>query len=405
MPIFQYSGSDKDGSSVKGQIEADSAKAARQKLKRSGYLIFSIEERSAKKGQSELLRLFFGTRSVPVPEMTVMTRQLASLVKANIPLVEAITAVMEQSEHDTLKAVLADVRQNVNEGTSLSKACGKHPKIFSPLFINMIDAGESSGTLPLVLVRLADFMESQLRLATKVKSAMIYPLLMVVVGGGLMLGIFTFVIPRIAKIFDSMNKSLPWYTEVILNISNFIVSYWALLLIAGLIAGAVTRAYLGTERGKLRRDRFALVAPGFGEVVRMVGISRFSNTMSTLLNGGVPIITALGIAKTVVNNKILAEAITLAQENISEGQSLAGPLKKSGEFPALIIHMISVGERTGELPQMLEMVASTYEEQATIKIDRFTTLLEPVMILVMGGAVGVIVLAVFAPLLQLQQLV
>lgn len=405
MPIYQYTGSDKEGNSVKGQVEADSPKGARQKLKRSGVLIFSITEQSAKKGQSELLRLLFGRKSVPVTEMTMMTRQLASLVKANIPLVEAITAVMEQSEHDTMKAILADVRQNVNEGSSLSKACAKHPRVFSPLFINMIDAGEASGTLPLVLVRLADFMESQLRLQTKVRSAMIYPVLMTVVGGGLMLGIFTFVIPRIAKIFDSMNKALPWYTEIILNISNFLVSYWLLLMIIFLVGGAMFRAYIGTEAGKAKKDAFALRAPGFGDVLRMVGVSRFANTMSTLLNGGVPIITALGIAKTVVNNVVLADAITMAQENITEGQSLAGPLKKSGEFPALIIHMISVGERTGELPGMLEMVASTYEEQVTVKIERFTTLLEPLMILVMGGAVGVIVLAVFAPLLQLQQMV
>ncbi len=405
MPIYQYTGSDNSGKNVKGNVEADSSKGARQKLKRSGILIFTIEERSAKKGQSDLLRLLFGHKSVPVTEMTIMTRQLASLVKANIPLVEAITAVTEQSEHETLKAILADVRQNVNEGSSLSKSCAKHPRVFSPLFINMIDAGEASGTLPLVLLRLADFMESQLRLQTKVRSAMIYPLLMVVVGGGLMLGIFTFVIPRIAKIFDSLNKTLPWYTEVILKTSGFLVEYWAVLIIGSLIGGALIRGYLGTESGQIRRDRFALVAPGFGDVIRMVGVSRFANTMSTLLNGGVPIISALGIAKTVVNNRVLADAITMAQENITEGQSLAVPMKKSGEFPALIIHMISVGERTGELPQMLEMVASTYEEQVTVKIDRFTTLLEPIMILVMGGAVGVIVLAVFAPLLQLQQMV
>ncbi len=405
MPIYLYTGSDKEGNNIKGQIEADSSKGARQKLKRSGVLIFSIDEQSAKKGQSELLRLLFGHKSVPITEMTMMTRQLASLVKANIPLVESITAVMEQSEHDTMKAILADVRQNVNEGSSFSNACAKHPKVFSPLFINMIDASEASGTLPLVLVRLADFMESQLRLQTKVRSAMIYPMLMMVVGGGLMLGIFTFVIPRIAKIFNSMNKALPWYTEVILNISNFLVSYWFLLVLISLVGGALFRAYVGSKAGKAKKDAFVLRAPGFGDVLRMVGVSRFANTMSTLLNGGVPIITALGIAKTVVNNTVLADAITMAQENITEGQSLAGPLKKSGEFPALIIHMISVGERTGELPGMLEMVASTYEEQVSIKIERFTTLLEPLMILVMGGAVGVIVLAVFAPLLQLQQMV
>ena len=404
MATYQYKGTDAYGKNTKGTIEADSSKLARQRLKKDNIYVFEISERDIAKGESDVLKKVLGQKSVPLNEMTVMTRQLASLIKANIPLVEAVTAVMEQSEHPHLKAVLVDVRQLVNEGSSFSKALGRHPKVFSNIFINMVGAGESSGTLPLVLTRLADFLEAQGRLKTKITSATIYPLLMMVVGGGLMIGIFTFVIPKIGKIFDSMGKTLPWYTQVILNMSDFFVSYWWLVIVVVLGVMGLFRSYIATKGGRARRDYYLLKTPVVGDMVRIIAVSRFASTMSTLLNGGVPIIRALEIAKAVVDNDVLAGAITLAQENISEGNSIAAPLKKSGEFPVLIIHMIAIGERTGDLPHMLEMVAETYEEQVSIKVERFTTLLEPIMIVFMGLAVGVIVMAVFTPLMQLQQL-
>lgn len=403
MPIFQYTGTDLGGKGVRGTVESDSAKSARQKLKRAGIILQDLHEKKIGAGQSQVMRKVFWRKSVPHNELALMTRQLASLVKANIPLVEALTAVMEQTEHETLKSVLADVRQKVNEGSSLSKALNLHGEVFSNMYINMIDAGEASGTLPLVLVRLADFLEAQQRLRGKVTTAMVYPMLMVGVGGTLMLGIFTFVIPRIARIFETMNRALPWYTQVILNISNFLTGYWWLVILSMVGSSFLIRTYIATESGRERKDRFMLKFPLVGDTVRMIAVSRFANTMSTLLNGGVPIITALGIAKAIVDNRVMSYAIEDAQENISEGQSIAGPLKRSGEFPPLILHMISIGERTGELPQMLEMVSKTYEEQVSVKIDRFTSLLEPVMIVVMGLAVGIIVMAVFSPLLQLQQ--
>jgi general secretion pathway protein F len=404
MPLFQYTGTDPLGKSVRGTVESDSAKSARQKLKRTGVILQTIDEKKIGAGKSEMMEKVLWRKKVPVTELALLTRQLSSLIKANIPLVEALTAVMEQTEHDTLKSVMADIRQRVNEGSSFSKALNVHSQVFSNLFINMIDAGEASGTLPLVLVRLADFLESQMRLRSKVTTAMVYPMLMIVVGGTLLLGIFTFVIPRIGRIFESMNRELPWYTQLILNISNFLTSYWWLVIGAGLLASFMLRTYVSTKAGRERKDRFVLKLPIIGDTVRMIAVSRFANTMATLLNGGVPIITALGIAKAIVDNTVLSYAIEDAQENIKEGQSIAGPLKRSGAFPPLIIHMISIGERTGELPQMLEMVSSTYEEQVSIKIDRFTSLLEPIMIVVMGLAVGIIVMAVFTPLLQLQQL-
>ena len=404
MAVYQYSGTDKSGKNIKGKITSESKKTARQQLKKEGVLLFSINnitgyrEQRGKGGQT------FFKKSVPLNELTLMTRQLASLVKANVPLIESITAVLDQSENETMKLALSDIRQNVNEGTSFSKALSNHPNIFTNVYINMVGAGESSGTLPLVLVRLADFLEAQSRLRSKIVSAMVYPTLMIVIGGALMLGIFTFVIPKIAKIFASMRKDLPWYTELMLSISDFAVSYWWLIILVVFGGIAFFRTYLSTKTGIQRKDRVMLRLPIVGPLVRMIAVSRFANTMATLLSGGVPIVTSLGISKAIVNNYVLASAISKAQENITEGNSLVEPLKNSKEFPPLILHMVAIGEKTGDLPHMLEMVSQTYEEQVNIKVERFTALLEPVMIIFMGLSVGIIVLSVFTPLLQLQEL-
>lgn len=406
MPLFEYTGTDRIGSAVRSTVDADSLKSAKQKVKKSGVVLLSIHEKSSAK-KSTLTTLFptlSGAGSVSLRQLAVTTRQFSSLIKANIPLVEALAALIDQTESLKMKTTLADVRQQVNEGISLRNALSRHPKVFTPIFVNMVESGEASGTLPLVLQRLADFMESQVRLRAKVTSAMTYPLIMATVGGGLMLVIFTFVIPKIANIFVSMNKKLPWYTEALLNLSKFLTSYWWALIIGGLLVGFLVKRHYSTPTGKVKKDRLLLNLPLFGEIVRLVAVSRFASTMATLLNGGVPLVSALGIVKSVVNNEVLADAIATAKENITEGQSISEPLKRSGEFPSMLLHMIAIGERTGELPPMLEMVAQNYEEQVNAKVDRMTSMLEPIMIVGMGLTVGVIVMAVFVPLLEMQKL-
>jgi general secretion pathway protein F len=406
MPIFEYTGTDRLGNALRATVDADSIKTAKQKIKKSGVVLLSVEEKSAVKkgGLAALFPTLSGSTKVNLATLAVTTRQFASLIKANIPLVEALGALVDQTDNAKLKSTLADVRQQVNEGISLRDALAKHPKVFTPIFINMVESGEASGTLPLVLRRLADFMEAQVRLRQTITSAMTYPLLMAGIGGALMLVIFTFVIPKIANIFTSMNKKMPWYTEALMNFSFFLKDYWwAILLGLGLVIFLV-RKYYSTPAGKVKKDRLFLKLPLFGDVVRMIAVSRFASTMATLLNGGVPLVSALGIVKSVVNNEILARAVQTAKDNITEGQNIAEPLRKSGEFPSLLIHMIAIGERTGELPPMLEMVAQQYEEQVNTKVERMTTLIEPLMIVAMGLSVGVIVMAVFVPLLQLQEI-
>jgi len=402
-PIFDYKAFNSGGKTLKGMVEAENQKAARAKLKKQGLMVTEISEKSATKPKTSGGVPFFGNRVGP-RDIAFMTRQLASLVKANIPLIEALNALVEQTEAERLKVVLAQVRQDVNEGISLAKATGSHPKVFDTIFVNMIEAGESSGNLSLVLMRLADLKETQMRLRAKVISGMTYPLLMMSVASMLMLAIFTFVIPKLTKIFDTMNKPVPLLTKVLISFSDLLVTWWFVFVGAIVLFVWLFRKYVNSTNGRPKWDAFKLKAPLFGPLIRMVAVTRFSSTMATLLGSGVPILMSMNIAKNLVDNIPIAKAIANARENITEGQSIAEPLKRSGEFPPMMIHMIAIGEKTGELPEMLKNVAETYEEQVNAKIDSMTSLLEPLMIVGMGGAVGFIVMAVFMPLMEIMNI-
>lgn len=402
-PLYDYKAIHPSGKTQKGFIEAENQKAARQKLKKTGLMVTDIVEKSSgKASRSKNAPLFGG--GVAIREIAMMTRQLASLVKANIPLVEALTALVDQIENQRLKITLAQVRQDVNEGSSLAKATSLHPKIFDNIFVNMIEAGESSGTLGLVLLRLAELKESQMRLRGKVINAMTYPSLMMVVALGLTLAIFTFVLPKLAKVFDSMKKPMPGATKFLLAISDLVVNWWYLIAFIAFISFITFRKYISSEKGRPKWDAFKLTLPLVGPLIRLIALTRFANTMATLLGSGVPILTSMSIAKSLVDNIPIAKAIMNARENITEGQSIAEPLRKSGEFPPMMIHMIAIGEKTGELPEMLKNVSDTYEDQVNSKIEAMTALLEPIMIVGMGCAIGFVVVTVFLPLMDMSNI-
>ncbi len=403
-PLYDYKALDSAGKNQKGIVEAENQKAARGKLKKQGLIVVEIREKSAAaQAQAQGGLPFIGGRA-SVKDVAMMTRQLASLVKANIPLVEALTALVEQTEKPVLKVALAQVRQDVNEGLSLAKAMGKHPKVFDTIFINMIEAGESSGTLGLVMLRLADLKEAQMRLRSKVISGMTYPGLMMGVAVFLLIAIFTFVIPKLTKVFESMNKPMPVTTKVLIAVSDTLTMYW--YVFAAVTFGAVWlfRRWSTSSTGRPRWDAFKLTVPVFGPLIRMIAVTRFSSTMATLLGAGVPILTAMSISRNLVGSIPIANAVQSARDNITEGQSIAEPLRRSGEFPPLVIHMIAIGEKTGELPGMLQNVAETYEEQVNARIEGMTALLEPLMIIGMGGVVGFIVLSIFVPLLEISNI-
>lgn len=408
MALFEYKALDNQGKTIKGLVEAESTKSARSKLKKNGLYLTDIIEKnpSGKKGKSSNSESAFASLfgRIKLNDVALFTRQMASLLKANIPVVEALTALIEQTENEKLKTALSLVRQDVNEGSSLAKALSKHSKIFNNVYINMVEAGETSGTLPLVLLRLADFQEAQVRLKNKVSSALMYPVLMMMVSGLLVMAIFTFVMPKIAKIFTAMNKPLPVQTRLMMSISDFMVDYWWLVILSFVFTVIFFFRYIKTTAGRKQWDMFVLKTPVFGPLVRMLAVARFANSMATLLAGGVPILTAMNIVKNIVGNTLIMDAISQARENVTEGQSIADPLKRSQQFPPLVIHMISIGEKTGELPPMLQNVSATYEEQVTAKIDGLTALLEPAMIVGMGIVVALIVWSIFVPLLQLNDI-
>ncbi len=405
MPVFEYKALNAAGKAVQGLREADSPKSLRATLRRDGvFLTEVLGEKQAKAQAREVnVRRWFLGR-VSSQNLAIATRQLAVLVHAGIPLVEALTALVEQVEHEKLKRVLGDVKQRVNEGAALADALAAHPRVFGDLYVNMIRAGETSGALEIVLVRLADFTESQARLRSKIMGTMAYPVAMMIIGCVVLGVLFAFVIPKVTKIFEDTKATLPWMTRALIAFTSVVTQWWwaILLLVAGAIYGFVR--WKRTPAGKERWHRMVLQMPVFGRLVRIIAIGRFARTLSTLLKSGVPLLASMDIVKNVVGNVRLAAVIEQARDAIREGESIAAPLKRSGEFPPLVHHMVAIGERSGALEEMLANVASAYEDQVETTVTALTSLLEPVMILVMGGSVAFIVFSVLMPILQINTL-
>ncbi len=401
MPVFAYKGVTATGRSTKGWLDADSARLARTKLRHDGIFLTDLSESGdAAESSDAWLRLQLPWfRRVPAMELSIFTRQAATLISAGIPLVEGLAALTEQTAHPRLKSVLGRVRDSVNEGSTLADALAQSGT-FPNLYVSMVRAGEAGGALEQVLERLADYLENQVRIRNKVTSLLIYPAVMmgfamIVVGV-----LVTVVLPQITELLTSLNQTLPFDTRWIIGLSHFARDWWwALgLALAGLAVGI--HALVRTERGRNGFDRMLLSLPVLGRVVRLLAIARFTRTLSTLLAGGLPIVPALGTARDVADNTVLGRAIDSARESITEGATIAAPLRASGEFPPMVTHMIAVGERSGQLESMLAKVADAYDEQVETTASRLTALLEPLLILLMVAIVLVIIMAVLATLLQ-----
>jgi general secretion pathway protein F len=399
MPLYEFKGMNSAGKEVKDSVNSDSLASAKQRVRSMGIMLMEIKEKKSKQSKGSVS--FSIGSGVSVEDLAMMTRQFSTLVKAKIQIVEALNALSEQVENPTLSLVLGEVKQDVNEGSSLADALKKHSKIFDNVYVNMVGAGEASGTLEVVLLRLADFTEAQMKLKNKIKGAMLYPMIMGFFGTVMMLIIFMFVIPKITKIFISMKKELPLPTQVAIGISSFLQNYWWLALI--LLVGGIyfLRRYINTEKGRRKWDTMMLSLPVVGNITRMVNVSRFCSTLATLLNSGVPILTALNIVMNIIQNVVMQEAVAGAKENVSEGSSMVGPLKESGQYPAMVTHMITLGERSGELEPMLKIISENYEDQVESKLNGLTAILEPVMMVALGVAVAFIVAAVVVPMMDM----
>jgi general secretion pathway protein F len=409
MPQYQYQGFSAAGKSIKGSVTGESLAAAKNLLRKDGVYVSEIKEALLRESLNENAKgsshFFSFLRRIPTEEVANMTRQLATLVSAHIPLVEGLDALTDQIENAQLKATVARIRSDVNEGSTLHQALSKYPEVFSELYISMVESGEASGALDIVLLRLADFLEYQSRLKKKVTGALIYPALMIAFGLVAVLVIFTVVIPELEVVFRDAQASLPTITVIVLWLSRFLLAYWWALLIGAALLAVLARKLLNTDKGRRKWDEVRLELPIFGEIIRMVAVSRFTNTLSTLLKSGIPLLPSLRVVKNVVGSITIREAIERASTNLTEGQGISGPLKRSGQFPPLVTHMISVGERTGDIEEMLERVAQHYEYQVESRIQSLTARIEPIMIIVLAAIVLVIVLSVILPMIELNNAV
>lgn len=416
MPVFEYKGFDDSGKAVKGVREADGAKTLRSVLRREGVMVTEVKAsgRDARGGKAAgggekggLLDKeieFTFLQGVSVEELGVATRQLATLLQAGVTMVESLTAIIDQIDNKAFKRIFAHVKDDVNEGSSLADALAKH-KCFDHVYVNMVRAGESSGTLDLVLERLADFKEGQARLKGEVLGTMMYPIIMIFVGIGIVGVLFTVVVPRITRIFEHANAQLPIQTKILIWASGFTRDWWWLLLIL-LVGGAfLARRWVRTEKGRATWDRWSLHIPIFGNLFRMIAVARFARTLGTLLNAGVSLLVSLDIVKNVVANAVISDAVEATKEAVREGEDIATPLKRSGQFPPMVVHMVAIGEKSGQLEGMLNRVAISFEHRVETRMKTLTSLLEPVMILGMGGIVGFIVFSILMPILQMNTLV
>jgi len=412
MPIFEYKALHISGKTVRGMIDADTAKNARLKLRKQSLSVVEINEKNASKsssshsqhgsvGKQESASISLFAPRVSLKILSVTTRQLASLINAKVTVVDSLNGMVDQTENKVMRLILSQIRQDVNEGMNLSKAMAKHPKVFDQIFVSMIEAAESSGTTGPVLIRIAELKEAQSRLRSKILSGLSYPIVMLVVGVTLFVAIFTLLIPKLTAILTDFNQELPALTKFMIVISDIMVEYWWLLIGGSVSFIMIVLQWIQTKAGRRMWDVFVLKAPLLGTLARMAGVARFSMTMGTLLTAGVPIIRALDIVKNVMGNVVLADAIVSAKENIAEGQSISEPLKRSGQFPPVVTQMIKIGEQTGELAAMLQNIAKTYEEEVSSRIEGLTSLIAPLMIVIIGIIVALVVLAVFVPLMQM----
>lgn len=417
MPVYAYRGLNADGRAVDGIIDADNPKGARLKLRGSGIFPTDVIEQAegnvtavaASAGGLTKWLASLDPRGafdrVNPQDLALMTRQLATLVGAGLPLVECLEALAEQVDSPRQKRILSQVREHVVEGGTLADGFLKHPRVFSELYVNMVRAGEASGALDIVLLRLADYTERSAALRGKVRAALTYPAVMFFFAGAILFFLLSYVVPRITRIFTDMNQQLPTMTVILLRLSDAAQQYWwavaslLLLLVVGL------RAWYRTESGRLRLDRFQLNIPYVGKLLRKVALARFARTLSTLLDGGIPLLTALDIVKNVVSNMVLRQAVEAARDSIREGHSIAMPLKKSGLFPPLLVHMIAVGEKSGELESMLARAADTYDNEVEASVSALSSIMEPFIIVFMGGIVLFIVLSILLPIFELNELV
>lgn len=404
MAVFEYEGLDAKGAATHGIVDAEGVRAARTKLKRQGiYATGLTETRGAPAAGEGAGAPWFGG-GIRVGELSLLTRQLTTLLGAGLPLVAALGALLEQVESERVNRVFSQVREGVNEGKAFHEVLGDHASSFPEIYRNMVAAGEASGTLPLVLARLADFLEGSLAFRRKIQAALVYPILMGVLGTTILWFLLVSVVPKVTKIFDDLHRVLPAPTRILLALSAGLRSYGWVVLVLVAVGTVLLRRYAATPQGRLTLHGLLLRVPAVGRFVRLIAVSRFARTLGTLLASGVPLLTALEIGRAVLGNAVLMESVAQARTDVREGRSLRDALRAGGQFPGAVCQMVGVGEESGALDTMLLKVSEAFEAQVEAALGTLTSLFEPIMILVMGLAVGFVVMAILLPIFEMSQM-
>jgi len=403
MPTFVYEARDATGQLRKDTIEAANLRAATQRLQEQRMTVIQIKAKAAGAGADGLAGLLSRMKKVDEQALTVFSRQFATMINAGLAMVRCLDILSEQTEDKKLRETLIQVRRDVEGGSTLSNSLAKHPTVFSMLYISMVKAGEMGGVLDEVLERLAGFMEKDFALKKKVKSALTYPVVILLMASGIVFFLVTYILPTFVALFEGMSLALPLPTQILIAVTkgarNPAVMIPLVILLG--VGGFMVGQYIKTPAGRKQYDMMRLNIPVFGLLNRKVAISRFCRTLGTLLSSGVPIMQALEIVGRASGNEIIAMTVTKVRESIREGESIASPLGASGMFPPMVTQMVAVGEETGNLDAMLSKIADFYDTEVEYMLASLTSMLEPIMIVGMGGIVGFIVISVFLPLYQL----
>ncbi len=397
---FLWKGKTAKGETLSGEMEASDKQAVGSHLRKQRITITSI-----KKKPKDIEFSFLKKKSVSVKDLAVFTRQFATMVNAGLPLVQCLDVLGRQLEKPFFKDVVLRVTADVEGGATLAEAMQKHPEVFSDLYVNMIAAGEAGGILDIILGRLSVFMEKADALQRKVKGAMTYPVIVLTVAGGACIFMLMFVIPVFAKMFADFGGTLPAPTRIVMGLSDFIRAYWWALGGGSALLSMAYRRYRATDKGRLVTDRLMMKIPILGAVILKSSVARFTRTLGTLIGSGVPILQGLEITSRTAGNRVIQDAIGVTAESISRGETIAAPLKESGVFPAMVVQMIGIGEQSGALDEMLSKIADFYDDEVDAAVDSLTAAIEPIMIVLMGGMVGSMLVAMYLPMFKMADVV
>lgn len=402
MPIYVWKGKTLAGEVQSGEMEMGSQEEVLTQLRKKRIITMFVREKPKQISLNLRLR---GAGGVKTKELAIFTRQFATMINSGLPLVQCLEILSRQSDSANFKTVIENVMHDVEAGSTLAEALRRHPKVFDNLFVNMVEAGEAGGILDVILLRLATYIEKAEALRRKIKGAMTYPIVVMSVALSTTVFMLMFIIPTFAKIFSDFGAELPLPTKIVMSASDFLRSSWYLLIVGVIGLVIAYRRYAATENGKRRIDRIKLAIPVIGDVLRKGAIARFTRTLGTLISSGVPILDGLEITANTAGNKVIEEAIRATRGSIREGETISAPLKEMDVFPPMVVQMISVGEETGALDEMLNKIALFYEDEVNTAVDTLTSIIEPVMIVVMGLLVGGMVVAMYMPMFKMVSVV